>query len=68
MRAFPQQVLAARPRPRAVVVDQHLASQVARREDATTGQAALAAVGNPRASTGHMTVMKGRGRSQAVTG
>ena len=37
MRAFHLDVLSARPRPRAVVLDQHLASQVARREDATTG-------------------------------
>ncbi len=37
MRAFPYKVLAANPRPRAVVLDQNLRSQVARHENAITG-------------------------------
>ena len=39
MRAFAAEVLAATPRPTAVVLDQNLRSQVSRRENATTGTA-----------------------------
>ena len=39
MRSFAAEVLAATPRPTAVVLDQNLRSQVSRRENATTGTA-----------------------------
>ena len=37
MRDFPYEVLAAKPRPRALVLDQNLRSQVSRRDNAITG-------------------------------
>jgi CheY-like chemotaxis protein len=44
MRGFASTVIAARPRPSAVVLDQNLRSQVRRRENATTGTELAAAL------------------------